>query len=313
LVRRISATDVFEFENGKISIIGFTVDNESPLIGITFENFYQEVSQQHLKFIAVLRNDENFIPKSDTIIRVKDHIYLSTDISDFNKINTYIGKTLRKIRRIMIIGDSPIAIDTAKLLEQKYDVSIVIKKREKCKEVSRYLQKSMVLHGDPNNSDLLLEEHLENMDAFIALTNNSEINILTSLIAVKHGVYKTIALVDNTAYTHISQNIGVDTLINQKLLAANDIFRFVRRGKVEAIASLHGVSAEVIEFFIHKDSVLTRKPIAGLNLPNSAVIVGVIRKNKGIIPTDDFIFEIGDKAIVFAMPNALTKIQEIFE
>jgi len=151
------------------------------------------------------------------------------------------------------------------------------------------------------------------MDAFIALTPNSETNILSSLLAEESGVYKTIALVDNDVYTHISQNIGVDTLINKKLIAANNIFRFVRKGPVEAIATLHGVDAEIIEFDIAHNNKLTKVSLGELNLPESTIVAGVIRKKKGIIPDGDFILERNDKAIVFSLPESIGKVEEIFK
>ena len=169
------------------------------------------------------------------------------------------------------------------------------------------------MHGDPNNTDFLLEYGLGSMDAFVALTPNSETNILSSLMAKKLGDIKTIALVDNSAYTHISQNIGVDTIINKKLLAANNIFRFVRRGRIEAIASFHGVDAEVIEFVLDDSSSLIGKKIAEIGLPKNSTVAGVIRENKGLIPTGNFVLDNEDKVIIFVLPNEVKSVEHIFK
>jgi len=150
------------------------------------------------------------------------------------------------------------------------------------------------------------------MDAFIALTPNSETNIITSLMAEDAGVFKTIALVNNTDYTHISQNIGIDTIINKKLIAANNIFRFVRKGKVEAITSLHGVSAEIIEFVIQKNNRITKYKLKDLHFPSKAVIAGVIRGEESIIPDGNFQLQLHDKVIVFSLPEAISKVEELF-
>jgi trk system potassium uptake protein TrkA len=150
------------------------------------------------------------------------------------------------------------------------------------------------------------------MDAFIALTPNSETNIIASLTAKNHGVYKTIAQVENKEYTFISQNIGVDTLINQKLIAANNIFRFVRQGRVEAITGLHGVEAEVIEFVITKNNQITRKPLKDLHFPTAALIGGVIRGEESLIPDGNFQLQVDDKVIVFTMPEAVSKVERMF-
>ena len=126
------------------------------------------------------------------------------------------------------------------------------------------------------------------------------------------GVFKTIALVDNIDYTHISQNIGVDTLINKKLISANNIFRFVRKGKIEAITSLHGVNAEIIEFVIHKNNRLTKKPLKDLVFPKQALIGGVIRGEESHIPTGEFQLQVEDKVIVFALPQAISGVERMF-
>ena len=117
----------------------------------------------------------------------------------------------------------------------------------------------------------------------------------------------------NINYTHISQNIGIDTIINKKLIAANNIFRFVRRGKVEAVAILHGVDAEVIEFTIHKKNRLCKNPVRDLHLPQKCIIAGVIRGEKSFIPDGDFCFDLEDKVIILALPEAIRQVEEIFK
>ncbi len=313
LISRVSATDVFEFEGGKISIIGFTADNSSPLINKSFRQLYELASDQHFRVIVVLRNSKTFIPKSTDIILPEDHLYLSTDVSDFDQVNALVGKTLQKIKNIMIIGDTPIAKDTAELLEKDFNVKVVLKNASKCRIFKKDLKHASIIKGDPSNTEMLLEEGLDHMDAFIALTSNSETNILSSLMADNMGVYKTVALVDNPAYTHLSQKIGVDTIINKKLLAANNIFRYVRKGKIEAIASFHGVDAEIIEFTIHKENQLVKKTLRELNFPEGMIVAGVIRNDVGLIPNALFKFSLGDKVIVFALQEVMKRVESIFK
>lgn len=311
LIRKVSATDVFEFEEGKISIVGFTADEDSNLIGKSMRQLSEESTGYHLRVIVVLRDGKTIISPRDMIIEAGDHLYLSTDIQDFERINRFIGKKLKRVRNIMIIGSGTLAIKTAKALEKDHDVSIVMKEKEDCKRCHDELEQTLILQGDPNNIDFLTEYGLASMDAFIALTPNSETNIITSLMAEKSGDIKTIALLDNSAYTHISQNIGVDTIINKKLLAANNIFRYIRRGKIEAIASFHGVDAEVIEYIIDSDAKVVGKKIADIGLPNSAVVAGIIRDNKGLIPKGNFELESDDKMIIFVLPEYVKAVESI--
>ena len=213
----------------------------------------------------------------------------------------------------MIIGGTQLALLTAQKLEHKYSVKIVIKDEKRAKYFLDKLHNTLIINADPSDVTELKDEGLEHMDAFIALTPNSETNIITSLMAEELGIFKTIALVENVNYTHISQNIGIDTIINQKLLAANSIFRFVRKGKIEAIASLHGVDAEIIEFELHKSNRLLDKPIKQLRLPPSSIVAGIVRGNESFIPDDEFVLAKNDKIVVLALHDAIKQVEEIFK
>lgn len=313
LVYRSSATDIFEFEEGQLSIVGFTADNHSKLTGKFFGELDAETPHFSMKTLCILRNGKTIIPQEKMLVERGDHIYLITNAQDFNKLNEYIGKRIRPIKKIIIIGGTPLAQYSAQILENNFAVTLIIEDEERCKEMLGILDNVLVINGEPGNIELLKEEGLEQTDAFLALTENSETNIITSLTAKQSGVYKTIAAVDNSAYTHISQNIGIDTLINKKIIAANNIFRYVRKGKIEAIASMHGVNAEIIEFEIHKNNRVTQLPIRELHLPpKTAKVAGVIRNEAGIFPDEDFQLQVGDKIVVFALPKAVKKVENIF-
>lgn len=313
LVQRASFTDLFEFEEGKISVVGFTLDTTCPLINRTIADIDKAHKNFTFRGIALLRGEETIIPNGNTILRKGDHLYISTQNDALEKAIRFAGKQLKPIKRIMIIGQTKLALRTAELLESKYSVTVVLGNEHIGKNFVERLNNTLVIHSDPSNIDVLKEEGLERMDAFIALTPNSEINIITSLMAEELGVYKTIALVENVNYTRISQNIGIDTIINKKLITANNIFRFVRKGNVKAIASLHGVDAEIIEFVIHKRNRLINHKIKNLHFPEKSIIAGIIRGNQSYIPTGESQFMINDKVIILALPEAIHRVEEIFK
>jgi trk system potassium uptake protein len=312
LVKQAYFTDIFEFEEGKISLVGVTLDEYSPLQNICIRELPSFTSEVDLRPIAVLRGHRTIIPRGDTVLRRNDHVYFITKKSRINDLKKVLDHRKVEVKNIMILGGTELSRATAQRLENDYNVTLVIKDKDCCKKFAEVLPKTLIINGDFSNINLLVEEGLDNMDACIALAGNSETNIIASLTAKNHGVYKTIALVENKEYVHISQNIGVDTLINKKLIAANNIFRFVRKGKVEAITSLHGVDAEVIEFVVHRKNQLTRKPIRDLPFPKVALIGGVIRGEESYFPNGDFQLEVGDKVIVFALPDAIGKLEQLF-
>ncbi len=312
LVDRCSFTDIFEFENGKLTLFGITLNDHSPLANVQLKNWKQIETDLSLRPIAIQRGHLTIIPNGNDTLRRNDHVFFITQKEKVNDVEQFVGTKRVKINNIMILGGTLLANETAKRLEASYSVTLVEQDKEHCKLLAEQLEHALVINGQTNNFDLLLEEGLNRMDAFIALTPNSETNIIASLTAKKYGVYKTIAKVENKEYTFISQDIGVDTLINQKLIAANNIFRFVRRGRVEAIIGLHGVEAEIIEFSIAKNNQLTRKPLKELHFPKSATIGGVIRGEEGLIPDGNFQLQLNDKVIVFAAFDVISKVENMF-
>jgi len=312
LVQQCSFTDIFEFEEGKIALAGITLDDSSRLLNVPLRSFGQYCTDDSVRPMAILRGHQTIIPHGDTVLRRGDHVYFITKRENIDELNQLVGKTKVRLKNIMIVGGTPLALATAKRLEADYNVTLIEKSKDVCKELADELRNTLIIHGDAGNVTLLEEEGIHRMDAFIALSPNSETNIIASLTAKNFGVYKTIAQVENKEYIHISQNIGVDTLINKKLIAANNIFRFVRKGHVEAITSLHGVDAEVIEYVITKANQLTKKSLKELHFPKTALIGGVIRGEESLIPTGDFRLEVDDKVIVFAMPDAIGKLDQLF-
>jgi len=311
LIKIGRVTDSFEFENGKISLIGITIKDDSSYVGRSIEEIKTSKNVNYNP-IAILRSNETILPRTHIKIKKGDHIYFLAERKEIENLLGAIGKQADKIKKIMILGGTEMSLQVAKAMEEDYNITVVEENEKICKRFASELENVLIIKGDPSNIELLREEGIQDMDAFIALTQNSEINIITCLMAEKEGVKKTIALVDNMEYTHISQNIGVDTLINKKLIAANYMFRFVRKGKIEAITSLHGVNAEVIEYVVQKDNRLTKNSLRDLRFPENAIIGGVIRGEESIIPTGDFFLKVNDKVIVLALPDAISKVEDLF-
>lgn len=313
LLKENAVTDLFNFEDGKISVVGITLDENSILLDLTLQQIDEEHIKHRFRCIAILRNGETIIPRGTTRVRRNDHIYFLARQEKVKDIANMIGKAQRPIKNIMILGGKDLGFITTKLLQNDYNITVVENCKDTCRGLVEDIHNALIIHADPSNIQILKEEGIEKMDAVIALTPNTEANIIACLVAENLGNLKTIALVDNTEYIHISQNIGVDTLINKKLIAANNIFRFVRQGNVKAIASLHGVDAEVIEFVIESNNEITKKPIRDLEFPQQALIGGVVRGEESLVPTGDFQLKKDDKVIVFAKNEAIYEVENFFK
>lgn len=311
LLERVSFTDLFEFESGKLFVFGFTLEANGPLEHKTIDEIHTQTGFP-FKEIALLRGHKTLIPNKKTRLQRGDHLYICTPDEYMSAAKTFIGKRLRPLKKVMIIGDTLLALQTAQLIENDFSVTVVVDNEKAANKFVRELDNSLVIQSDPSEVESLREAGLDHMDAFVGLTPNSETNIIASLVAEEMGVRKTVALVEDINYTHISQNIGIDTIINMKLTVANNIFRFVRKGKVEAIASLHGVDAEIIEFVVSNYSKDSCRTVGSLDLPPKAVVAGIVRGEEGIIPDPDFEIKVGDKIVVLALHEAIGAVEKLF-
>ncbi len=186
------------------------------------------------------------------------------------------------------------------------------KNKAKSLALAEELNNILLIKGDGRDIELLEEENIRKMDAFIAVTGDSETNIMSCLVAKSKGVKKTVALVENMDYINISQTIGINTLINKKLIAASSIFRHIRKGEILALANLCNIDAEVFEFVVQPNAIITSKPIKDLKFPKEAVFGGIIRDGKALIVYGDFLIQSGDKVIIFCLPEAISAIEDLF-
>ncbi len=313
LLKEAATTDVFDFESGKLSLIGLSIDEHDPLNNKTLSETIHLNPELNFITVAILRNNETIIPRGSTRFQLNDHVYYIALPEGIDRVLKLTGKKREKIKNIMILGGSKVGIRAAAALSTRYNVKLIEKSRDKCFDLAEDLQEALVISGDGREVELLEEEGIEHIDAFIAVTGNSETNIISSLVAKNHGVKKTIALVENMDYIHLSQNIGVDTMINKKLIAANFIFRYIREGHVIAITSIHGADAEILEFVVKKDSKITKKPLSQLRFPKTAIVGGVIRRGKAFITMGNFLFEENDRVVVLSKPECIHKVEDFFK
>ena len=312
MIENSSFTEVFDFGSGKLNIVGITLDQFSPLVNQRIMDTKSDPIYEDIRIIAIVRDQKTLIPRGSTIIRNNDHVFFISNKKNTETIQEVLGQKKVKVKNIMIIGGDDMAVTTALKLQDKYRVTLVNKDKERCKWLAEHLPDTLVINGDYKNIEMLVEEGLEQMDAFLALTESSETNIITSLSAKNHGVYKTIAHVDTREYIHISHSIGVDSLINKKLVAANEISRFLKKGTVEAVSGIYGVDAEFIQYSVNKNNRLTKHPLKELHFPETAIVAGVIRGEEVFIPDGDFLLHLNDKAIVLALPEAKLSLEKLF-
>ncbi|MCB1156753.1 MAG: Trk system potassium transporter TrkA, partial [Leptospiraceae bacterium] len=272
LLKEIVLTDSIDFDNGKLSLIGITLDERSILIGKSQAETSHLNPNNDFLTVSILREQKTLIPRGSTVFELGDHVYFIAEPEGLERVLNLSGKKRIEVKNVMILGGGKIGQNAARKLSSIYNVKLIEENRDKCIELAGQLDDVLVLNTDGRNFDELKSEGVGDTDAFIAVTGNSEMNIISCLMAKQHGAKKTICLVENMNYIHLSQMIGVDTMINKKLLAANFIFRYIRQGTVVTFKSIPGVDVEILEFEIKENSKITSAPLKDLNFPKSAIV-----------------------------------------
>jgi len=315
LLDQSAFSDSYEFEDGALTLVGTTLEESVPFVGKTVKEAAQIFPDVHFMPIALQRKGTQYtiIPRGDTPFEAHDLVYFITLKEGVEELYKLTGKNKEVIKNVMILGGGKIGLSTAKsLLDKKFNVVLVEQNKNKAFELADQVPDAMVIHGDGRNVELLEEEGLEAMDAFICVTENSETNIMSCLMAKSKKVKKTIALVENMDYFQLSQSIGIDTLINKKLLTANTIFRYIRRGEVVDLTTLNSLNAEILEFIVKPESKVNGMLIKEIDFPRSATIGGVIKEGQGIIALGDYKINAGDRVVVCSLPRALNKVESLF-
>lgn len=313
LLKQTALTDRFDFEDGMLSLVGISVDQDSALKDKSLvETAYLNPDHSFIT-VAILRNGETIIPHGDNRFLLNDHAYFICQPNGVERVLDLAKKAQKNTKNIMILGGSRIGVQAAFQLSKKYNIKLIEQDRDKCFELADTLPNTMIINGDGRDVELLKEEGIAEMDAFIAVTGNSETNIISSLVAKNSNVQKTISLVENMDYIHLSQDIGVDTMINKKLIAASFIFRYIRKGQVVTLTTIHGVDAEVLEFEVAEGAKILNQELRNLEFPKASIIGGVIRNGQGFTTRGNFEFEVKDRVVVLVRPDCIRKVEGFFK
>ncbi len=316
LLRRTASTDSMDFARGKLQIAVFKLEEDSSLLGMSMEEFSAVAAGQghNFRVVAIARNNDTIIPRFDTRFKYHDLVFIISRRDGMDMLMKYIGKKDIEIKNLMILGGSPIGEMVARQMSRQMDtIKIIEMNKEKCLELSEKLPDNViVVNGDGRNSDMLIEESIKEFDAFVAVTNSSETNILACVAAKRLGIARTIAEVENLEYIRLAESMGVDSVINKKLITAGKIYKFTLSNKVRFIKYMSGTNAEVLEYIVAPDTAITKKVLKDMNFPKNAIIGGIIRGNESIIAVGDTQIQAYDRVAVFALPEAVKEVDRFF-
>ena len=315
LLQNAAFTQVAEFAGGRVQLVGLKVREGAPVAGKSIRELREHFSGgYHYVTAAIVRGSQTMIPKPDSTIEAGDLIYLVAPTTELDEVPPLAGYDRFELQRVMIAGGSPEGQFIAELCEQN-DVECIIldRNRRRCVELAEALPKSLVLHADATDLELLEMEGVSGMDGYVASTGNDETNLLSSLLAKEAGARKVLSLVHKFEYLKLVPAVGVDASVSPRIAAVNAILRRIRRGRVMTVATLSGIEAEAIEFVVGPESRIANKALRDVAFPKEGVIATIVRDDEIVLPRGGDVLRPGDDVIVFAMPEAIPEIEALFD
>ncbi len=301
----------WELCNGSLILIGVKVRDNAPIVNKYLYDLSKENKIYHV--VAIKRDNETIIPRGKDQIKSGDILFFTTTKEHINDVKEHSGKGEINVNKVTIMGGSRIALKVAKYLPGNIRIKILEKDKEKSYKLAEKVGSNvMIINGDGRDTDLLTQENIKSCDAFIALTENSETNILACVAAKTLGVPKTVAKVENIDYIPMAEKLDIGTIINKKLIAASHIYQFLLDADVSNVKCLTFANADVAELVAHEKSKIVRKPVKDLDLPRDMTLGGLIRDGKPQIIDGDTIIQDGDHVVVFCLDTAMRKIENYF-
>jgi trk system potassium uptake protein TrkA len=317
LLKHSSSTETMDFARGKLQVEVFKLEEDSPLLDMKIAEFAAITTKDELQFrvIAISRGGQTIMPKFDTKLMYHDLVFIIATREGMQFLMKFLGKNNVETDKVMILGGSQIAELVAAQLSKKISlVKILEKNKDRATILSERLPDNViVVVGDGRNSELLADEGIKDFDAFLALTGKDEANVLACVVAKKFGVEKTIAEVENIEYIHLAEEMGVDSVINKKLITAGRLFKFTLSGKARLVKYMSGTDAEVLEYTVAPGSAITKGALKDLSFPKDAVIGGLIRGSESQIAIGSTRIEAYDRVVVFALPHAVKEVDRFFK
>ncbi|MBO8169818.1 MAG: Trk system potassium transporter TrkA [Thermoanaerobacteraceae bacterium] len=304
------ALNVEYYAGGRVQLLEISVDGSAPVIGKRLAELDFDIPYL---IVAILRDQRMIIPRGDDVIKSGDILFIMAETREMIYIEHFLGQVRVPVEEVTILGGGSIGFNLARILENKnYKVKIIEKDYKKCQALSSQLQKTLVINGDGTDLSLLEEEDIANSDLLVAVTGDDKVNLLVSLLAKHLGVSKTIAQIRRSDYVPLVEKVGIDVAVSPRMLTAGAILKHIRRGDIISVTLLGGAKAEMLELVAPCSGKIVNTPLQNLKFPRGVLIGAIARGEQVIVPTGADVIRPGDLVMVFALPHAVKKVEELF-
>lgn len=317
LIEYPGALQVIDFADGKAQLVGIRAYYGGPLVGHQLRELRKHMPKVDTRVAAIFRRNRAIMPKGDTVIEADDEVFFIAAKANIRAVMGEMRRLDESYKRIVIAGGGNIGERLAEAIENRYQVKIIERSPARCRHLSESLNNTVVLQGSSSDRDLLVEENISDADIFLALTNDDEANIMSSLLAKRLGARKVMTLINNPAYVDLVQGGEIDIAISPQLATIGTLLTHVRRGDIASVHSLRRGAAEAIEVVAHgdaKSSKVVGRKIENIPLPSGTTIGAIIRAEEVLIAHDNTVIETGDHVIMFLMEKKyIREIERLFQ
>lgn len=314
LLQRPGALQVLDFANGRVKLVAMRAREDGPLVGSQLRQLRRRMPNADARVAAIFRRDRAILPEGDTTIEADDEIFFVAATEHINDVMAALRQVERPYKRVLVAGGGRIGVYLARAIEASFSVKVIEQDESRAHEIAQRLESAVVIHGDATDRELLLQENIERVDVFCALTDDDEVNIMSSLLAKRLGVRQVMTLIGKPAYIDIVVGREIDIAISPQLATTSMILAHVRRGDVTQVHSLRRGAAEAMEAIVHggaKSSKVIGKRLDRLPLPAGTAIGAIVRGEDVLIAHDDVVVEPEDHVILFLTDRRKRRIAEV--
>jgi len=308
-------SDVYEFARGQVRLFGMAVESGSRLAGKTLIDLREESPPENSLIALVFRGADVIVPHGGVRLQVGDHLYVLATRDNLLDVVEFMGlKRTIELERVFILGGKQLGITCAELLEEKgTSVKLFERDAARAARIAEILDKTVVLHADGTDQRILEEETIEGVDAFLALTNDDEDNIIAALLAKRLGASKVVALINRLNYLPLSQRLGVNTTVSPRVAAVDRILQFVRKGRVLSVTTFREEEAEAIELVATEASKYVGRPLRDLKFPRGSIVGAIVRPDGTVlVPSGKVEIQPGDRVLFFALETVVPELESAF-
>lgn len=309
------AFDAMQLADGRVNLIGVHVREDTPIIQTPLRQLTDLFPDLHIVVVAISRGGRTIVAHGDVELMPGDDVYFVCESSHLNRALMTFGYEERAARRVLLIGGGNIGLNLARAVEEKHpqvQLKIIEVSKGRAEFVAQTLERSVVIHGDALDLEILTEANIAATETVIAVSNDDEVNILASLLAKRYGAKRAITLINSASYSQLVGSLGIDTVVSPRAITVSTILQHVRRGRIRSVYSLAEGVGEIIEAEAMETSGLVGRPLRDAPLPNGSVVGAVVRDEEVIIPRGDTVIRAGDLVVMFAAAEAVKKVEKLF-